>query len=152
MLSSVLALALAYPLPSFEFGGLRASEPIDAASPELTRCVGPPANRSCNLVRTAFAGVTIRYSNVVTHDGQLYGLFIGGDAGDYSQVVEALKLKYGRPAITDLFPTTPGSVSFTRAATWRFAEGYLNIQKVDGERQFLLVFGSNRKPAPKVDF
>lgn len=147
-----LALALAAPLPSFEFGGLRASEPIEADSPELTMCVGQPAKRYCKLTRPSFADIAIRYSNVVTHDGLLYGLFIGGDAADYSQAVEALKLKYGKPASTDLFATTPGRQQFTRAATWRFAEGFLNIQMVDGERQFLMTFGSNRKTTPKVDF
>ena len=147
-----LAIALAVPLPTFEFGGLRASQPIEADSPELTRCVGRPAQRSCNLTRTSFADIAIRYSNVVTRDGQLYGLFIRGDAADYSRAVEALKLKYGKPASTDLFPTTPGGHKFTRAATWHFAEGFLNIQMDDGDHQFLMTFGSNRKTAPNVDF
>lgn len=151
-LTLALALAVAPPLPSFEFGGLRASELIAADRPELTRCVGPPAKLSCNLTRPSFADVPILYSNVVMHDGLLYGLFIGGDANLYSQAVEALKVKYGKPDSTDLVPTTPGGQQFTRAATWRFADGFLNIQKTDGERQFLLVFGSNRKTAPVVDF
>lgn len=152
MLSLALAVALADPLPSFEFSGLRASEPIAADTPELTRCVGPPSKRSCNLTRPSFADIAIRYSNVVTHDGQLYALFIGADAADYSKAVEALKLKYGKPASTTLIPTTPGGIQFQRSATWRFADGFLNIQMTDGERQFLMGFGSNRKAAPKVDF
>lgn len=137
----------------FEFGGLNAREIVPLDSPELKSCVGPSERRSCQLLRQSFADIPILYSNVVMKDGYLHSLFINGDAARYSDAVEALTDKYGKPPVTDLLPKAPGSLRFDRAATWYFKEGFFRIQLNDGDRQFLLAFGSNRKsPPPKVDF
>ena len=124
--------------PHFEFGGIDASKELTFDSSLLKNCLGSELRGSCNLARTSFADLQISHSIVEIRQGRLYSLSITGPRRDYNEVLQAFSLKYGPPD--------------SSLKQWNFKDGNLRVTMSDDSSVYLILFVTNLRPTPTIDF
>lgn len=133
----------------FEFSNLIPSRQNFVTNKELVRCTGDEAKGYCSLARTSFGGARILHSTVAFKDGYINTILITIPSFEGEDAMGALQSKYGKPDNVDVVQT--GQIT-ERAFWWYFLDGTLIFNGSDDKDTRSLMFVSNRKTAPVVDF
>jgi hypothetical protein len=136
-------------LPPFDFAGIYPGQPVSFNAPEFSTCAGTIEKGFCSLNKESFADVKITNSTVEIKQGYVRSIIISIMSFDYNDALAALKAKYGQPAGVDGNFYDPPKAVMTR---WRFKDGTFILSTESGKPTSSLMFISNRKDDPKIDF
>ena len=144
--------------PIFQFRDIVADQPFDLKAAGYKRCSNMrDGSKLCLKIGDRVAEQVVS-TWITAKDNRLWELRIEGQRGQLAPILEAFKLKYGKPCETrsEQWQNAVGASLDNLVSVWCFAGGKLEARSI-GKRinQFEVTYvdvNNSPAPTPKVDF